>query len=70
MICIGLLVWDVSASCVKAQKRTAEYRITNNERRRKPKKGFDFIIRNSLFDILHSSFGVLIEWRQNACIRP
>ena len=69
MICIGLLVWDVSASCVKAQKRTAEYRITNNERRRKQEKKFNFIIRNSLFDIRYSVFGIPIWLRAKACIR-
>jgi penicillin-binding protein 1C len=38
------------------KKRTAGYRITNNEGRSKQKKTFDFIIRNSLFDIRHSPF--------------
>jgi hypothetical protein len=35
-----ILVSDFYASCGEVQKRTAEYRITNKERRRKQKKGF------------------------------
>jgi hypothetical protein len=51
------------ASFVEVQKRTAEYRITNYERRRKEQKRFNFMIRNSLFDIRHSGFGISIWLR-------
>jgi tetratricopeptide (TPR) repeat protein len=54
---------------VEVQKRTAEYRRTNNERRRKDQKGFNFIIRNFLFDIRHSFFPILIWLGPRACIR-
>jgi hypothetical protein len=39
---------------VIAQERTAEYRMTNNERRRNHQKSFNFIIRYFFFDIRHS----------------
>jgi tetratricopeptide (TPR) repeat protein len=43
---------------VEVQRRTAEYRITNNKCRRTQQNRFNFIIRNSLFDIRHSFFPV------------
>jgi tetratricopeptide (TPR) repeat protein len=50
----GTEILKPRTAAVEVQKRTAEYRITNNERRRTRQKRFNFIIRNSLFDIRHS----------------
>jgi hypothetical protein len=65
----GTEVSEQRTGTVEVQKRTAEYRITNNERRRKDQKGFNFIIRNSLFDIRHSFFPIPIWLGPRACIR-
>src|SRR4030042_994641 len=51
---IRIVTHNSNAICEKVQKRTAEYRIKNNEGLSKQQKRFDFVIRNSLFDIRHS----------------
>jgi hypothetical protein len=51
---------QLSTGGVEGEKRTAEYRIANNERRSKQQKELNFVIRNSLFDIRVSGFDIRI----------
>jgi len=51
---VMVLACDLARSRTEGQNRTAEYRTTNNERRRKKQKridsSFEFVVRHSTFD--------------------